>query len=371
MRCAAALSTHPIPSHATGDVIADVLGLHESVPDLVLVVATASFGGAAEDILSTVQTLLHPRQLLFTASSGILAAGTEVSEGPALGVWVFWSEIDEDISVLDLENGIESLTYLEKRTLATAESVIVLADPALPNVTDTIEAVSTLRSTRAVTGGLLSGASGATVLRDSSGRSRRCVAVTFPSTSSHAKLVHGSVPLSRDLVATSVVGNMVCELDELPALEVVQQLLSTIEPEERSRTAKNLAIAFYAPETDDIVDVYKVLGADREHGALAVAGALPSGAMVSVHYQGSDDSQLGLVEAFDGTRAAGALLFSCSPLEPDDNHEGLTDLGHLSEALGTTAFAGIHVSSVIGPGSRGSGLSGAPLSAAIFGRPHY
>ena len=371
MRSAAALSTHPVPSHATGDVIAEALGLNETVPDFVLVVATTPFGGAAEDILSTIHTLLHPRQLLFVASSGLLAAGTEVAAGPALGIWLFWNETGEDVSVLDLESGIGSLNYVDTKKLATAASVIVLADPTLANVTQTIESVCALRATRPVTGGLLSGAIGTSVLRDGSGASRGCVAIAFPSTTSEAKLAHGSVPLSRELVATRVVNNMLCELNDAPALDMVQQVLSTLDADDRALIARNLAIALCDPETGSVIDVYRVLGAEREHGALAITGMIPQGSSVAMHFQAADDSHLGLVDELDGERAGGALLFSCAPLGPKDDHEGLTDLGHLTDALGTSAFAGIHVSSVIGPGSLGSGLHAAPLSAAIFGRPHH
>ena len=61
MRCAAALSTHPIPAYATGDVIAELLALDQPSADLVVAFATPAFGGTSEDITETMRAMVVDR----------------------------------------------------------------------------------------------------------------------------------------------------------------------------------------------------------------------------------------------------------------------------------------------------------------------
>jgi small ligand-binding sensory domain FIST len=120
-----------------------------------------------------------------------------------------------------------------------------------------------------------------------------------------------------------------------------------------------------------VIDVHDVLGADRESGALAVAAVLPAGTVVAFHRNEESDSFAGIDVALGGPAAAGALIFACATIDPEAEHICVSDLGPLTETLGTAAYAGVHVATVIGPGSSGPKLSAAPLSAVIFGRRHH
>jgi len=372
MRSAAALSTHPVASHATGDVIADILDSGESAPDLVIIFSTSAFSGASEDILRAVDTILGPRQLLFVASSGVIGAGSEVTRGAGLSAWAFWSETPEDdVEFIGLDEGLENLDYSSTRRLATAESVIVLADPALPMVTQTIDQLCELRSNKVIAGGLVSGSNGAPVLGDATGRRHRCIAIAFRSTRSHANLAFGSTPLLGPLTVTRSTGSMVCELDGDLALDVVQFALSRLEEPDRRLAAQRLALAVLDAESGTVVDVHEILGADRERGALAVAATLPQSTVVALHQQDPAGAVSGIIDSLGGTRSGGALLFASSMIDPLAEHEGVSDLGLVTESLGTSAYAGIHLATVVGTGSNGPGLSAAPLSAVIFGRSHY
>lgn len=372
MRSAAALSTHPVASHATGDVIADILDSGNAAPDLVIIFSTSAFSGASEDILRAVDTILGPQKLLFVSSSGVIGAGSEVTRGAALSLWAFWSDKpDDDIEFIGLDDGFEDLDYMSTRLLATAESVIVLGDPALPMVTQTIDQLCELRTNKVIAGGLLSGSNGAPLLSDSKGRRHRCVAVSFRSTSSQAHLAFGSTPLLGPLTVTRSTGTMVCELDGDLALDVVQFALSRLEDSDRRLAAQRLSLAVLDPLSGTVVDVHEVLGADRDSGAIAVAASLPHSTVVALHQQDPSGAASGISNSLGGSRSGGALLFASSTIDPLAEHEGVSDLGLLTESLGTSAYAGVHVATVVGTGSNGPGLSAAPLSAVIFGRSHY
>jgi small ligand-binding sensory domain FIST len=372
MQSAAALSTHPIASHATGDVIADILDLGRDDPDLAIVFATSAFSGASEDILRAIDVLLNPTKVLFVSSSGVLGAGSEVYGTAALSLWVFWSEtLEDDVVVIPLDEGLLGVDYLSTRQLASAQTVVVLADPAAPMVTQTIESLCELRTNRVLSGGLLSGSNGAPSIRDSTGRSFHCVAVAFQLTAAEAVIAFGSAPIAGPMTITSSTGAMVRELDEESALEVAYEVLKNGDIEDRNSAAQNLALAVLAPETMTVIDVHEVLGADKASGALAVAASLPEGTIVAFHRKDSPAAGFAFNEALAGGRSSGALLFTCSLIDPNADNEGVSDLGPVTESLGTASYAGVHVSAVIGTGSTGPGLSAAPLSAVIFGRRHH
>ncbi|MSZ52225.1 MAG: hypothetical protein F2597_05815, partial [Actinobacteria bacterium] len=90
MRCASALSTHPIPAYATGDVIAELLALDEPPADLLVAFATPAFGGATDDIAETIRILLQPRNVVLVVSDGVIGAGSEVTAGSGIALWSLW-----------------------------------------------------------------------------------------------------------------------------------------------------------------------------------------------------------------------------------------------------------------------------------------
>jgi small ligand-binding sensory domain FIST len=109
MRCAAALSTHPIPAYATGDVIAELLALDQPSADLVVAFATPAFGGTSEDITETIRVLLLPKNFIFIVSDGIIGAGSEVTSGSGIALWSLWlddSFESESVQVFSVDDGV-------------------------------------------------------------------------------------------------------------------------------------------------------------------------------------------------------------------------------------------------------------------------
>ena len=87
MPFAAALSRHPVASHAVGEVVGEVLERLGLGPDLVVLFATGSMTGALDDIGAAVRNLLLPRCLVGATSIAILGGGAGVEEEPAIGLW--------------------------------------------------------------------------------------------------------------------------------------------------------------------------------------------------------------------------------------------------------------------------------------------
>ena len=83
MPCAAAMSQHPLATHAVGEVVGEVLDQLGDRPDAAIVFVTGPFAGAMEDIASTIRALLRPGSLIGASAASVLGGGREV-EGEAV-----------------------------------------------------------------------------------------------------------------------------------------------------------------------------------------------------------------------------------------------------------------------------------------------
>ncbi len=87
MPFASALSEHPVPAMATGETAGALLEAIGERPDLVVVTTTRTHAGALEDIVNTVDAVLHPLAMVGCATGSVVAAGHRSGETPAIGLW--------------------------------------------------------------------------------------------------------------------------------------------------------------------------------------------------------------------------------------------------------------------------------------------
>ena len=374
MRCAAALSTHPIPAYATGDVIAELLALDQPSADLVVAFATPAFGGTSEDITETIRVLLHPKNFIFIVSDGIIGAGSEVTSGSGIALWSLWlddSFENESVQVFSVDDGVLADEDEFTHAMLAATDVILFGKPDEPRVTKWIDQICDLRGSRSVSGALLAASQGGLLLDCASGSSTSLLAFAITGLSTTAALAHGTTALTAPMVVTSAVGPMLCEIDDRGALQLTKEILSSIEMDSRAITAQDLAVALLEPDTERVVDVYRVLGADRSSDSLALSHPVHAGDRIAFHRQDRFGPLADLENSLQGSRSHGALVFSCGALNPDSDLVGTGEVGMLGEALGSSAYAGIHAASVIGSSPGQSGLCSAPFLAVIFGRSHH
>src|SRR3954452_15864156 len=87
MPFASALSEHPVPAHAVGEVAGEVLEKLGTGPDLAMLFMTPPHAGALEDGAAAVQTICQPKTLLGCAAVAVAGTGREVEETPAVSLW--------------------------------------------------------------------------------------------------------------------------------------------------------------------------------------------------------------------------------------------------------------------------------------------
>ena len=87
-RFAAALSEHPVASHAVGEVAGEIMErFGGDEPDLVVCFASPHFVGAMEDLAFALGNLLEPRVMLGATTVAVVGGPREVEDGPALSVF--------------------------------------------------------------------------------------------------------------------------------------------------------------------------------------------------------------------------------------------------------------------------------------------
>src|SRR5690349_23014645 len=87
-RYAAALSLHPAPVEAVGEVAGEVLERFGGErPDLLVCFASPHHVGAFEDIAAGLDGLLEPEAFIGTTAGAVAGTGREVEEQPALSVF--------------------------------------------------------------------------------------------------------------------------------------------------------------------------------------------------------------------------------------------------------------------------------------------
>src|SRR5262245_3221018 len=86
-RYAAALSLHPTPVEAAGEVAGQILERFEgSRPDLLVCFASPHHVGAFEDIVDGLRKLLEPEVMIGGTAVGVAGGGVEVEDHPGLAV---------------------------------------------------------------------------------------------------------------------------------------------------------------------------------------------------------------------------------------------------------------------------------------------
>src|SRR5262249_4353180 len=85
---AAALSLHPVPAQAVGEVAGSVLEqLDGERPDLAVCFVSPHLVGALEDIARALHELLEPGVLMGMTAAAVIGGGHEAEDEPALGAW--------------------------------------------------------------------------------------------------------------------------------------------------------------------------------------------------------------------------------------------------------------------------------------------
>ena len=184
----------------------------------------------------------------------------------------------------------------------------------------------------------------------------------------------GCRPVGPPLEVTRAQGNLMIELDGQPALERAEQVLQEIPDEERDRLQHGLYIGRpVRPGASGPGDylIRNLLGADREHGVIAVGDLVGERERVRLHVRDAQTAREDLEmllspQAFD-SRAEAALLFACNSRGRGLYGKPDGDIGILQDALGgAVPAAGMFCAGEVGPVGGKNFLHGHTASIALI-----
>lgn len=393
VRAAAAMSEHPLATHAVGECVGQLLEQGGYAPEVLLLALTEPYLGALEDIQAAVRRLLDPAVLIGASAESVLAGAREVEQLGALTLFAVWAD-DTGAALADVDDaggraelvrpvrltssiGPEGPRLVGGDTLRGAEGTLVLlAEPFSSPVEDLLVQLHEIAPSLVVVGGMASSArrpGGNRLALDAQIYTDGMVgALISPRISTTTIVSQGCRPIGSPMTVTRAERNVILELAGRPALERLMELIDSLTPQDRALAASGLHVGRVIDERrsefgrGDFL-IRNVLGADRDNGAVAVCDAVEVGSTVQFQVrdaQTADEDLLALMRGHSG--AAGALVFTCNGrgtrLFPAPHH----DAGVVSESLDAAAVGGMFCAGEIGPIGSTTFVHGLTASVLLF-----
>jgi small ligand-binding sensory domain FIST len=384
MTFASALSEHPDPAEATGEVIGAVLEQLGTEPDVVAVFASPQHRDTFGDMAAAISRMLRPGVLVGTTAVAVLGGSREVEDAPAIGLWAGRLAARPRPVRLDATrtaSGI-ALQGLSASTFEPGDALLLLADPFSLPVDAIIDALAELETPEAsgtlsvpVVGGMASAANtpgGNRLVLDDEVMSAGGVGVVLPGgVATRTVVSQGCRPIGDPMIVTRADGNLVMEIAGRPALDRLDDLVRAADADERSLLASGLQIGIAIDEHRATFErgdflIRGVVGADRLQRALAVGDRVEVGTTVQFQVRDAvaadEDLRAMLVDATGDA----ALVFTCNGRgqrlfgEPDH------DARVVHDTLGSPALAGMFCAGEFGPVGGRSFVHGFTASVLVF-----
>ena len=375
---AAATSRHPLPSHAAGEVVGEILDqLQGQDPDLVVVFATAPLSGVVEDVGAAIHDMLDPAVLIGSTAAGVVGGGQEIEEGPALSVWAGVLGHRPQPVRITVQQEPDGLRPVGVDQLAgKVGTLLLLADPFSVPVDEVIDDLNRRAPDLTVIGGLASagrGPGGNRLLADRSVHVDGAVGVLLgPEVPVAALVSQGCRPIGRPMTVTASDGSLLLELAGVPALEQLQALVAELSPEDRQLAAQGLHLGRVIDEHQmdfgrgDFL-IRGVMGAVRDRQAVAVGDQVEVGATVQFQVRDAVSADTDMKETLSEIEGDASLLFTCTGRGASLFGRPHHDAELVSLATGGNATAGMFCAGEIGPVGSRTFLHGFSASVALFG----
>ncbi len=378
----AALSEHPSPPEAVGEVVGAVLDGVGPEPDLAVLFLSPALAGAAEDIASTVRALLRPGCLVGAAARTVVGGSHEVEEGPAIALWA--GRTGEVLPVRITAHPAEGGVRIGGVPAAAGEggprTMLLLSDPFSLPLDPLLDTLADDLPDLTVVGGLASaarGPGGNRLVLDGEVHRDGAVGVLLPPGAEVLPVVsQGCRPVGDPMIVTEADGPVLLGLAGQPALDQLLASAASLGDDDRS-------IFEIGPQVGVVVDEAKatfrtgdflirnVTGVDPDRRGVAVGAHVEVGTTVQFHVRdaaSADEELRSLMAAVPPPRPGadrGALLFTCNGRgsavfgEPDHDAEIVADV------VGP-AVAGMACAGEIGPIGGRNRLHGYTASVVVF-----
>lgn len=377
-RYAAALSEHPVPAEATGEVVGSVLDQLDGRPiDLAVLFASPHHVGAVEDIAKTVRSLTAPGALIGCTTAAVIGGAREIEEGP--GVSLFAAHLPEStvtslaLRVENTPDGPAVVGWPDDG--GQAPTLLILADPFSFPGDAFLSRLNDDRPALAVLGGLASAARGP-------GGNRLVVDDAIVTEGAVGLLVDGGIevapvvsqgcrPAGKPYVVTQAERNVIFQLGGRSAYERLEETVESLTEAEQELLHNGLHVGIVVDETRETFErgdflVRNVMGVDAERGVVAIGDVAQVGQTVQFHLRDSRSADEDLRLLLAGEHADAALLFTCNGrgrhLFGTPHH----DASLLDSLLGPLPVSGMFCAGELGPVGGRNFLHGFTASVALL-----
>lgn len=374
---AAALSRHPVPAHAVGEVAGEVLeALRGADPDLCWLSVTPHHVGALDDIVHALDAVLGPRVLVGATGTGVVGGGHEVELGPGLAVFAATlpatTLVPVHLRAVAGPDGAEVAGWPDAAD--DCDLLLTAVDPYTVPVDAVLDRLGRRRPGLRVLGGLASAANGVNrLVLDGAVLGDGMVGVACAGAPVVPVVSQGCRPVGEALVVTAGSPGRIDALGGRPVPECLHELAATLPEADRTLLRHGLTVGFAVDEgrvglgRSDFL-VREVLGLDRRTGALAVAEGPTVGRTVRFHVRdaAAADQDLRLMLADPEVEARAVLAFTCTgrgrALFGVPDH----DASVIADRFGAVPVAGLACAGEIGPVGGRSALHSFTAALACF-----
>ena len=376
MPYAAALSEHPVGTHAAEEAADKVAASIGTAPDAALLFLTAPHTESVGEIAAVVRERLQPGALIGASAVSVVGGDLEIEERPAVSLWAARFEGVTPVRFTAFRDGdVIRIEGPGKETLDSAHTFLLLPDPFTFPVGDLVEQLAVDHPEILVVGGLASAAQrpgdNRLVLDDQVFRDGAVGLLLGGPTRVTAVVSQGCRPIGRPLVVTKAEGNLIYELAGRTAYDQLASLLDELSDEDHMRVAQGLHIGRVIDEhkTDfgrgDFL-IRGVLGVDERTGAMAVGDEMSIGSIIQFQVRDAVSADEDLHQLMDGQAADGALLFTCNGRGTHLFSEPHHDAGLVSRMLDRVPIGGMFCAGEVGPVGGRSFVHGFTASLALF-----
>lgn len=360
---------------------------HAGHADLVFLFASHAYAANFSAMVQRVQAATRARVLIGCSGQGIIGNAQEIEGKPAVSLLTsslpgseIWP-VRLTQSDLDSCDGSGDWHYLTGVGPDDVNAWVLFADPFTLDAERLIEALSNAYPGKPLVGGLASGdfrSQQTHVFQGDRVHSDGAVAVALGGDYTIQSVVsQGADPIGETWTVTAAEGNVVKEIGNKPALEVVAKTLNGLSPDDQMRARSNLLVGLAMDEYRDDYNrgnflIRNIVGIDPKSGAVAIAARPRIGQTFQLHLRDERAADadlralLGQAKLDLGDRIpVCALLCSC-------NGRGVGLFGYpdhdakmISEQLGIRQLAGFFCNGEIGPVGFQNYLHGYTASVAL------
>lgn len=389
MKFASAISAASDASAAFGEALGKVTArVPAAETHLALFFATAHFEEELDALVEKLADALPDAVLIGATAEGVIGGSSELERRPGLSLLTArLPGVDIRPFVLTQAQiaAAASPAAWESLVGASRESqpvFVALADPFSIDVHRCVEGLNESFPGAPLFGGLASAAERPGQNRLIFGRSlleEGAVGVAL-SGDLHVEGVvsQGCRPIGRPFVVTRAERNVVLELGGRPSLAQLRDVYESLEPRDEKLAGEALFVGRVIDEykrsfqRGDFL-IHNIRGADRESGAIAIAGLARVGSTVQFHVRdavSADEDLRQLLAAHapaaGATPVAGAMLFGCNGRGLRMWNQPHHDIRVLHEIVGDVPAAGFFCAGEFGPVGGRNFIHGFTASIALF-----